>query len=105
MSGNFGSIRESDIEKYLTKQVKLLGGKAYKWVSPGNNGVPDRIVFLPKGHIIFVELKAPGKMPTELQTHQHRKLNALGHDVFVLDGMAKVDDFIGSCKALIGGDA
>ena len=50
-------MREKDIEKILVNGVKDVGGRAYKWVSPGNNGVPDRIVILPEGRIVFVELK------------------------------------------------
>ena len=50
-------MRESAIERYLVQQVAKAGGKAYKWVSPGSPGVPDRIVML-KGQIRFVELKA-----------------------------------------------
>ena len=38
---------EKDIEKILVGEVKKLGGRAYKWVSPGNDGVPDRIVVFP----------------------------------------------------------
>ena len=57
-------MRERDVERYLRERVKQLGGRAYKFVSPGNNGVPDRIVMLPGGKLFFVELKAPGKETT-----------------------------------------
>ena len=49
---------EKEIEKILMAEVKKLGGRAYKWVSPGNDGVPDRIVIFPDRAPIFVELKA-----------------------------------------------
>lgn len=77
-------MRERDIEQYLVKQVRKAGGKAYKWVSPGNDGVPDRIVIFPTG-IVFAEIKAPGKRPTALQTARHRELKALGCEVIVID--------------------
>ena len=48
---------EKDIEKLFRDEIKKAGGKAYKFTSPGNDGVPDRIVMLPGGHIVFVELK------------------------------------------------
>ena len=48
---------ERDIEKKLTALVKELGGLSYKFVSPGNDGVPDRIIITPKGSVWFVELK------------------------------------------------
>lgn len=87
-------MRERDIETYLREQVKAAGGIAYKWTSPGNAGVPDRIVILPKGRIHFVELKAPGQKPTPLQQVQHRKLTALGCTVWVIDSKEGVDAFL-----------
>ena len=50
-------MREKDVEKLLTEEVKHLGGRAYKWTSPGNAGVPDRIVIFPGRQPMFVELK------------------------------------------------
>jgi len=87
-------LREKDIEQYLREQVKAAGGKAYKWVSPGNNGVPDRIVMFPEARIVFVELKAPGKTPSDLQKAQIRRITKLGFDVFVIDSKSGVDEFI-----------
>lgn len=77
--------RESVIEKKLVAEVKKAGGIAWKFVSPGRRGVPDRIILLPGGRIIFVECKAPGKKPRPEQLRLHRKLNALGFKVFILD--------------------
>lgn len=86
-------MREKDIEQYLVKRVREAGGRAYKWVSPGNDGVPDRIVMLP-GVIAFVELKAPGKKPTPRQLAKHRELERLGRSVTVIDSREQADDFI-----------
>lgn len=86
-------MQEKDIEKYLVKRVKEMGGKAYKWVSPGNDGVPDRIVFF-SGMTVLVELKAPGKKPTPLQIARHKELAKLGQKVLVLDSKESVDEFI-----------
>lgn len=58
---------EKEIEAHLVKRMKEIGGECYKWSSPGNRGVPDRICFFPNGSVVFVELKKPGKKPTELQ--------------------------------------
>mgnify|MGYP001603998362 CR=1 FL=1 len=63
-------MRESGIEKRLKKEIEKIGGKALKFVSPGVIGVPDRIVLLPHGKIIFVELKAPGKKRSEEHTSE-----------------------------------
>jgi hypothetical protein len=89
-------LRENIIEGYLRNKVKAMGGKAYKFVSPGNSGVPDRLVLLPGGRSIFVELKAPGKETTAKQLLQHKKLRALGFTVLVIDSKEKVDEFIKS---------
>ena len=86
---------EADIEAYLREKVRaVLHGKAYKWVSHGNNGVPDRMVCLPGGRVVFAELKAPGKQPRPEQAAKHRELRALGFRVEVLDSKAAVDAFI-----------
>jgi hypothetical protein len=87
-------VKESTIEAYLRDRVKELGGKAYKFVSPGNDGVPDRLVCLPGGRVVFVELKALRKKPTRLQILQQKKLEALGFDVFVINSKQEVDRFI-----------
>ena len=70
--------RESLIEKHLTPAVKAAGGVAYKFVSPGRRSVPDRIVLLPGGRIVFVECKSPGKAPRADQLREHERLRALG---------------------------
>lgn len=86
--------REKEIERYLRVQVKKAGGKAYKWVSPGNTGVPDRIVILPRNKVLFVELKAPGKKVTKAQWLVHGSLRYLGCIVWVIDSKETIDEFI-----------
>lgn len=92
-------MRERDIETYLRKQVKAAGGIAYKWTSPGNAGVPDRIVVLPANRIHFVELKAPGQKPTPLQLAQHRELKTRGCSVWVVDSKEGVDAFLQEARS------
>ena len=87
-------MRESPIENRLRVQVEKLGGKAIKFVSPGNNGVPDRLVILSNGRTIFVETKAPGKPLAPLQGKWFKTLRALGHKVYKIDSYADVDQFI-----------
>lgn len=87
-------MRERDIEKYLREQVKKIGGRAYKFESPGHAGVPDRLVLLPGGRSAFIELKAPGKKPTPLQVAQGKKIASLGFTVLVIDSKQGVDEFI-----------
>lgn len=76
---------EKELEKKFCGLVKAAGGKAYKFVSPGNDGVPDRLVVLPGGHVGFVELKQRGKKPTALQKKRIEELRALGCFAAVLD--------------------
>lgn len=95
-------MRERDIETYLRDQVRRAGGRAYKFVSPGNNGVPDRVVLLPGGRAAFVELKAPGKKPTALQINQQRAIASLGMPVTVIDSKAGVDELIARMQAQEG---
>lgn len=85
---------EKDIEKHLNDKVKKLGGRCYKFTSPGNAGVPDRLVLLPGGAIYFVELKTKYKKPRPLQKSQIRKLEMLGQDVRVLCGLDDVKEFV-----------
>ena len=78
-------IREDSVEQHLVKEVRKVGGVAYKFVSPGKRSVPDRIVLLPAGRLVFVECKAPGKPPRADQIREHERLRALGFTVVVLD--------------------
>ena len=78
-------MREKSIEQKLTLMVKKCGGICPKWVSPGFDGVPDRIVLLPGGRIAFVEVKALGKKPRPLQIARHKLLTRLGFKVYILD--------------------
>lgn len=84
---------ERDVERALVRRVKVLGGLCEKFTSPGRRSVPDRIVTLPGGRIIFVELKAPGKRPTDLQTRDHARRRALGCDVRVIDTVGAASAF------------
>ena len=84
---------EKDIEKLFRDEIKKAGGKAYKFTSPGNDGVPDRIVMLPGGRIVFVELKTDTGKLSKLQELQCKQIAELGQKVRVLHGLAEVRDF------------
>ena len=86
-------MKESTIERRLVKAVKEAGGLCYKFVSPGNPGVPDRIVFFPGGKVYFVELKTDsGKLGAQ-QKVQIKRLQVLGQDVRVVKGIRGLVDF------------
>ena len=83
-------MREKTIERKLTLMVKKRGGICPKFVSPGYDGMPDRIVLLPGFHFAFVEVKAPGKKPRALQTSRHTLLRGMGFRVYVLDNEEQI---------------
>lgn len=83
-------MREKQVEQRLVKAVRAAGGICPKLVSPGMDGMPDRLLLMPGARMAFVEVKAPGKEPHPLQTHRHQQLRALGFPVFVLDDPEKV---------------
>lgn len=87
-------MKESSVERRLVKGVAALGWRALKFVSPGNAGVPDRIVLGPGGRVIFVELKTETGRLSPMQKRQIEALRALGHDVRVLYGVEDVDAFL-----------
>ena len=84
---------ERDIGKRFVAHVKRLGGTAEKFTSPQKRSVPDRLVTLPDGRIIFVELKAHGKAPTDAQQRDHERRRALGCDVRVIDSLEAIHAF------------
>lgn len=85
--------KEKSIEKRLVDGVKVLGGRCYKWVSPGNVGVPDRIV-LYGGRTIFVELKTDDGRLSPVQARQIQRIADMGNEVEVIYGPGGVDDFL-----------
>ena len=87
-------MEESRIEKRLKNEIEKIGGKALKFVSPGMSGVPDRIVLLPQGRIVFVELKAPGKKLRPIQEYRAKELKSLGFRVECIDSIEKVMKFV-----------
>ena len=80
-----GPLRESYVEQKLATEAKKRGGLAVKFVSPGFDGVPDRLVLFPGGKVAFVELKAPGKKMRPLQVRRAEQLRALGFSVYCVD--------------------
>lgn len=85
---------ESRIEKKLCDGIKALGGRAYKFVSPGISGVPDRIVCLPNGSAVFAELKSQRGVLSKQQLHRIEELRRMKHRVYVLDSEEKVGQFL-----------
>ncbi|MDY2946196.1 MAG: VRR-NUC domain-containing protein [Lachnospiraceae bacterium] len=84
------TVAESKIEHELVMEVRNRGGMCPKFVSPGMDGMPDRLVLLRDGKAAFVEVKAPGKKPRKLQLRRHVQLRNRGYKVYVLNDPDKI---------------
>lgn len=92
---------EKQIEQKLVKAVKKEGGLCLKFVSPGMDGMPDRLILMPGGRMAFVELKAPGKKPRPLQVCRHEQIRNLGFEVFVLDRAEDIPYLLAAFNILV----
>ena len=95
---------ESSLEEKFRKRIKALGHGVLclKFVSPGFTGVPDRIILLPGGHVVFAELKQRGKTERKRQEYVQGLLLKLGFPVFSsVDREEKVDAVVAYCEAVL----
>lgn len=92
-------MREKEIENKLVSAVKIMGGICPKFTSPGFDGMPDRLVLLPKRKIGFVEVKAPGEKPRPLQIARHKLLRKLGFKVYVLDDIEQIGGILSEIQS------
>ena len=86
---------EKQIEEYLKKRVKALGGLCLKFISPGSSGVPDRICVLAK-RVIFVECKRPDGILAPSQKLMQKRLADLGAEVFTVYSKGDIDEIFPS---------
>ena len=93
-------MREKTIEAKLMRTVKSMGGLAPKFVSPGFDGMPDRIVLLPHGKMAFVEVKAHGKKPRPLQVRRKSQLESLGFSVYCLDDATQIGGMLDEIQSV-----
>ena len=84
-------VSEKAIEAYLVRKVKDLGGVCLKYSNPGVVGYPDRVVLLPGGFVVWVELKSKGRKPNRVQQLRIDQLREMGHNVAVVDSKDQVD--------------
>lgn len=93
-------IRENKVEKYLDQKIIELGGITRKWVSPGRDGVPDRIVIYGKGYVevVFTEVKTNDGTMSVAQEREHKILIDHGQAVTTVYGNRGVDAFIADLK-------
>ncbi len=88
------SERESDAEALLCKEIRKRGGMPYKFVSPGNDGVPDRLLLMPGGKVIFVEMKTEAGKLRPRQKIQIERIRERGFIVEAVHGKQEVRDFL-----------
>jgi len=88
-------MRESKIEQYLIDAVASLGGETRKVQWIGRNGAPDRVVWLPDGRQLWIELKQFGKTPSPVQLREHARMARCGQHVHVVDSIDAVEKVLG----------
>lgn len=91
-------MKESELERKFRTMVQKAGGRAYKFVSPGNDGVPDRLVVLPGGRIGFVELKRKGGVPGKQQQYRMKELEDMGCFTAVVDDLEKAEEVLAKIR-------
>ncbi len=91
-------VSEKAIERYLAEQAKQNGLLCLKYSNANMAGYPDRLLVLPGGGVIWVELKSKGRKPTKIQQMRMRELADMGHLVRVIDNKPDIDELIKSAK-------
>lgn len=87
-------ISEKSIEKYLVKRSRELKWLCYKFSSPANAGVCDRILITTSGDDYFIELKTKRGKLSVLQEKFIKDMEEHGRSVFVFSSKEEIDDFI-----------
>lgn len=85
---------EKRIESKLVEEVNKINGLCLKLNSQSANGIPDRLVLLPKGKLYFIELKRPGEKLRSLQEYWMKNINKIGFNTIKIDSMEEVEEFI-----------
>lgn len=97
-------MSEKQIEEKLSQAIKAMGGIAYKFISPGNIGVPDRVVIFPGGGVWFVELKTDIGRLTPNQERQIQRIRKAGCNACALYGIDEVHAFLAARQAELDDD-
>lgn len=92
-------LREKEIEQKLVTAVKMMGGICPKFTSPGFDGMPDRLVLLPKRKFGFVEIKSKGKKLRPLQVKRKRQLEQLGFLVYCIDDIEQIGGILSEIQS------
>jgi VRR-NUC domain. len=87
-------VSEKSIERYLAQRCTSLGLVCLKYSNCNLVGFPDRLILLPAGAVVWVELKSRGQKPRAIQQIRHKLLDSIGHQVHVIDSRAGVDNLL-----------
>lgn len=98
---NHADVSEKAIEAYLVRRVKEMGGVCLKYSNPGVTGYPDRVVLLPGGVTIWIELKSKGRKPGKVQRVRIAQLERMGHTVAVADSKEAVDGILAAADFMV----
>jgi len=85
-------VLEKDVENLLIREIEKVGGQALKFTVPGKTGMPDRLILIPGGKVMFVEVKAPGEKPRPLQEKRMKDLEKLGFKTLVVDSYTSIEN-------------
>ena len=88
------STREREVEKYLVDKLKSVGLECLKFIPDQANGMPDRVVLLSEGRVVWVELKTEGGRTSSLQKYRHKQLREAGQLVAVVWNKEQVDELV-----------
>jgi len=86
-------MKEAEVEQHFKWAVEMIGGHTWKFQSPSNRGVADRIACLPDGTAWFVELKTKGGRLSPLQKIFGEQMRALGQNYAVLWTKEQIDEW------------
>ena len=96
---NHSEVSEKVIEKYLVDATKAIGLPCLKYSNPNMVGYPDRLIVIPGGEVVWVELKSKGKKPSRVQQIRFTELANIGHRVRVIDNKNDIDELINFLKS------
>ena len=94
-------VREAKVERYLDQQVKLLDGFTRKYVSPGRDGVADRLCYLPGGLLWLVEVKTTDGRESPAQQRERQRMIDLGFRARIVYGEKQVDELVLEMKRVL----
>lgn len=96
---NLADEGEKSLEKYLLNKAKAWRALCLKYHNGAQSGFPDRLLLLPNGSALWVEVKSKGKKPSKLQTLRHQQLQRLGQYVAVVDCKRQIDELLNNYQA------